>query len=446
MRPSLLLRLLLPLLLVLASPAQSGGRRRLWQGEEEQEPTGAPDAGAATATSTADALLLPDTGAPDCAADGSDLTRSRALALERTSTDDGPGFVVVTATVVAVGSGARCSGEGGAVELAFPDDDAGSNNNIHLLLYAQCVHSGALACRSNEDRRGSGEEEQGLAAACVLTARVPPPDDEGDEGDGPPAGLSSSCTLAQGGKYTFLLQEEEREEDAGLRCPGRYRLAGKGVWDSVRPPTGLSSCVPWPRWPAPPGADERDDRGALGGLLTASSGRCPGGGGGGGGGVEEQEEEQAWRGACPLPDDSDGGGGSSSTDRRRGACPPSSAVACFPRAACPGRLMLGQVLLPGLLRLPTPPRSEEAEEEDREEGGPASSASASSAAAAAYVDRVTGAAVRGCGVGLERARAQGQRIKRVAAGAEEAGAQRGPLMPRRLGLAMLAAAAGARGR
>lgn len=416
----------LVLLLVLAALAGSGATssRRLSQQEPSDDPTTMPP----PKNDAADPF--PDVGAPDCAADASavDLARSRALALER-SGGGGSGFVVVTAAVVQVGAGARCSagdGGGGGLEL-LGSPAAGAEKEeeeeIHLLLYAQCVHSGVLSCRANEDGGGGGGGSQGgpvdLSSACVLVARVQSASAAADDSKDGEAFPTSSCTLAQGGKYTFLLQEEEEEEEAaagGRRCQGRYRLAGSGVWDSVRPPSGLAACVPWPAWPEPPGVDEREAPGEIGALLTARDGRCPGGAS-----PARVLAADDWRAACSLPAD-EPAGAAGTRGRRRGACPPSSGVACFPRAACRGRMLLGQVLLPGL-----------GEGGDGERGP------------TIYVDRVTGAPLGGCGAGLERGRAQGRRVKRVAAAAAAGGegrleGQDGPLLPRRLGLAQLAAA------
>jgi hypothetical protein len=420
--------------------------------------------------------LFDAAGAPDCASDaagGVDLAASRALALSLATGDEAAkaaGFVVATGVVVAVGRGARCDddaaaagggGGGGApgprLDLAYDggggdDGDAapgGGGGDLTLLLYLQCVHWGVASCRRNEDDATSGVQVQqgggqqgvvdgALARACVVVVRV------GGAAAPPPAGLSP-CSLAQGGKYTFLLREEREPARTGDACggQGRYALAGGGVFDSVRPGLGMAACAPWPAWPEPPGelpppggddssAPPPPPLGYLGALLAGSGGRCPGG-------LEAREldEGAAWAAACasPPPDAVDPAlpdvgrlPPPPSGNPRRGACDPASGVACLPRAACPARMMAGQVLLPG---------------------PPADRAAAGGGGGAAYVDRISGGAVPGCGVGYERARAQGVRVKRMRAAQEGGGrgaaAATGgdPPMPNKLGLARLAEAVGA---
>jgi hypothetical protein len=432
------MRLLLPALLLVAAAAAQDDHR------QQQQPQDA----AVDLRATGDAI-----GGADCGADASavDLSASRTLALELAGKNE-TGFIAATAVVIAVGSGSRCSagvGVGGAgprLDLSYPGDEGGGsddgNGSLSLLLYLQCVTSGVASCRRNEDDATPGLTQQAqsqpgvdgtLARACVVVVRVPRPQDSGAR---PPPSLSP-CTLAQGGKYTFLLKEEDDLQYKSDACggQGRYVFAGQGgVWESVRPGSGLAACAPWPAWPEPPGAPEvkleentvslsSSSLGELGRVLTGAGGRCPGG-------LEARKPgEGAWAAACPI-DGGDQGGALLPPGVKRGACDPSSGVVCLPRSSCPARMMAGQVLLPGL-----PPEGE---------GGAAQAAAASSAAA--YLDRVTGFALPGCGAGYERARAQGVRVKRMRAAQEGGGGGggggKGPLMPRKAGLATLAEAAG----
>lgn len=431
---------------------------------------------------------LPDVGAPDCGADAStaNLTASRSLALSLAGQG---GFVAATAVLIAVGSGSRCDAGGGAgagprLDLAYEDDgnaaDGSAENDDHsslsLLLYLQCVHSGVASCRRNEDDATSGglqAQMQGqsqqpgvdgtLARACLVVVRVPPPSSPSD--DEPPPSLP--CSLAQGGKYTFLLKEEDDPRCTSDACggQGRYVFAGHGIYDSVRPGSGLGACAPWPGSPKPPGPPEQQGNalalppsslGELGSLLMGAGGRCPGGleARKGGSGAD------AWAAACPLEEEEQPQGAPRRPallppGLRRGACDPSSGVACLPRQACPARMMAGQVLLPGVGVLP-PPRGDGGGGGDGGEGAGGGSGSggggrAAAASAAAYIDRVTGMPLPGCGAGYERARAQGVRVKRMRAAQSGGGEGRGgggvaasPL-PRKLGLDALAQAAGVAG-